>query len=175
VTVAEDWKAEARSLREQGLSERDIAQAVGKGRATVHDAVKDVAVAPADGYPAGEAAEEIPGQQTIDGGEVPANSNGNGGQPPVQEIVVRGTTPLDFFNAGGKLPNKASMRFVGGKVGLERGTAFKKGDVVYFAGYATVVSASPRDKRDKQTAIVTECELQIHAEIDDLRLTGPEA
>ena len=107
------------------------------------------------------------GQQTIDGGEV-ASSNGG---PPPEEIVIRGSAPLDFFNAGGKLPNKASMRFVGGKVGLEAGTAFKKGDVVHFEGYATVVAATPRDKRDRQTRIVIECELQLQAEIDDLRLT----
>lgn len=118
----------------------------------------------------GDAPAATPGQRTIDGGEVAAN--GNGGPPP-SEIVLRGSTPLDFFNAGGKLPNKASVRFVGGKVGLEQGTAFKKGDVIHFEGYATVVAAAPRDKRDKQTGIVVECELQIQAEIDDLSLRDP--
>jgi hypothetical protein len=68
------------------------------------------------------------------------------------------------------LPNKATIRFVGGKVGLEQGTAFKKGEVVRFEGYATVVAATPRDKRDKSTGVVLECELQIQAEIDDLQL-----
>jgi hypothetical protein len=33
-----------------------------------------------------------------------------------------------------------------------------------------VVAATPRDKRDKQTGVVLECELQLQAEIDDLRL-----
>jgi hypothetical protein len=88
----------------------------------------------------------------------------------VEEIILRGSTPLDFFNAGGKLPNKATIKFVGGKVGLEQGTAFKKGEVVHFTGYATVVAATPRDKRDKATGVVLECELQIQAEIDDLQL-----
>jgi len=184
-----DWKDEAKSLRRQGLTEAEIAEAVGRARSTVHEAVKDVAVNgngashempdPGEVTPAeldriagleadrAEARAEgpTPGQLDIDGNEAPEI-----GEPPVEEIIVRGTTPLDFFNAGGKLPNKASLRFTGGKVGLEQGTAFRKGDVVRFEGYATVVAATPRDKRDRATRQVLECELQIHAEIDDLRL-----
>lgn len=110
----------------------------------------------------------IDGQTDIEG-----NEHQNDGPPP-EEIVIRGSTPLDFFNAGGKLPNKASVRFIGGKVGLEQGTAFKKGETIHFEGYATVVSAAPRDKRDRATGLVVECELQIRAEIDDLRLSHPD-
>lgn len=181
-TVA--WQDEARDLRRQGLSERTIAATLGKSPSTIHEAVKGVqptalaaerngdgevdaaALARAAGLEDDRAeARATPGQQTIDGGEVPADP-----QPPVQEIVMRGTAPLDFFNAGGKLPNKATVRFVGGKVGLEQGTAFKKADVIHFEGYATVVAATPRDKRDKATGVVLECELQLQAEIDDLSL-----
>jgi hypothetical protein len=186
-TEVADWKEEARSLRRAGLSEREIAESVGKAASSVHEAVKDVepddldaggepvdpeALARAAGLSQDELdaqpSQATPGQQTIDGGEVPPAPD-----PRPEEIILRGTTPLDFFNAGGKRPNKASIRFTGGKTGLEQGTAFKKGDVIHFEGYATVVSAAPRDKRDKQTGIVVECELQIQAEIDDLRLTEP--
>jgi hypothetical protein len=179
-TETVDWKDTARLMRAQGKPEREIAEALGKSRSTIHETVKDVAplngveLASVDATALARAAgleddraeaRATPGQQTIDGGEVPADP-----QPPVQEIVMRGTAPLDFFNAGGKLPNKATVRFVGGKVGLEQGTAFKKADVIHFEGYATVVAATPRDKRDKATGVVLECELQIQAEIDDLSL-----
>jgi hypothetical protein len=174
-TVLEDWKAKARELRETGMSERAIAAEVGKSPSSVHQALTVDVPAGGNGHVpeydtdrlaqlAGGPVVPSPGQQTIDGGEVQAP------QPPPEEIVLRGSTPLDFFNAGGKLPNKATIRFVGGKVGLEQGTAFKKGEVVRFEGYATVVAATPRDKRDKSTGVVLECELQIQAEIDDLQL-----
>jgi hypothetical protein len=180
-----DWKADARLLRLQGVSEREIASRVGKSPSSVHEAVKDVEVrhdleanglnAHAPQYDTDRLArlaggQLVPGQQTIDGREVTEADVAAATQPPPEEIVLRGSTPLDFFNAGGKLPNKATIKFVGGKVGLEQGTAFKKGDVVQFEGYATVVAATPRDKRDKQTGVVLECELQLQAEIDDLRL-----
>jgi hypothetical protein len=189
--VMEAWKAHARELRQAGLSERTIAAEVGKSPSSVHEAVKDVVPEDAvqegaaefaageqplngHGDPAHLAAlagdssgGPTPGQLDIDGGEAPAAE-----QVRVEEIIVRGTTPLDFFNVGGKLPNTASLKFVGGKVGLEQGTAFKKADVIQFTGYATVVSATPRDKRDKATGVVLECELQIQAEIDDLQLKG---
>jgi hypothetical protein len=193
-TETVDWKDDARLLRAQGKSEREIAEQLGKSRSTIHETVKDVTVddpdvlAGEDEFVAGEQPQNgnghvdvlatslaaiagdssggpTPGQLDIDGGEAPAAE-----QVRVEEIIVRGTTPLDFFNLGGKLPNTASIRFVGGKVGLEQGTAFKKGEVIQFHGYATVVSATPRDKRDKATGVVLECELQIQAEIDDLQL-----
>jgi hypothetical protein len=104
-----------------------------------------------------------PGQRTIDGSEVQ--------QPPAPaELVVRGTAPLDLFNAGGKKPNHATVTFAGGKAELEPGTAFQKGDSIRFHGYATVVAATAKDKRDKETGIVLECELLIRAEIDDLEV-----
>jgi hypothetical protein len=189
--VMEAWKAHARELRQAGLSERTIAAEVGKSPSSVHEAVKDVVPEDAvqegaaefaageqplngHGDPAHLAAlagdssgGPTPGQLDIDGGETP-----DAPQPPVEEIILRGSTPLDFFNAGGKLPNKATIKFVGGKVGLEQGTAFKKGEVVHFTGYATVVAAAVRDKRDRQTGVVLESELQLHAEIDDLQLKG---
>jgi hypothetical protein len=64
-----DWKDEARSLREQGLSEREIAEAVGKSPSTVHEAVKGVEP---------DSSEPIPGQRDLEGGEVPVSSNGHG-------------------------------------------------------------------------------------------------
>lgn len=104
-----------------------------------------------------------PGQLDVHGGEVPADP-----QPPVEEMRVDGTVQLGLFTAGGKKPSGSSVRFVGGKVSLLDGRAFKKGDVVSFSGVATVVEVSQRDKRDKQTRIVVEAEQHHLAEIDDL-------
>lgn len=111
-----------------------------------------------------------PGQQDLEGGEVPADP-----VPPVQDILIAGPHPLDLFNAGGKKPNTGSVRFVGGKVGLEPGTAYRKGDTIRFQGTATVVDVSQRDKRDRQTRIVVECEQKHLAEIDDLTVTPLDA
>lgn len=109
-----------------------------------------------------------PGQQDFNGGEAPA--------APVapEEIVVTGSTQIGFFDAGGKKPQSASIRFVGGKVAVEHGTAFKKGELVHFAGFATVVEVAPRDKRDRQTRLVVDCEQKHLAEIDDLTVASDE-
>lgn len=181
-----DWKDEARSLHAQGLSSAEIAAAVDKHPATVRKVLQEPApdVLAAEESPNGRATIEAqagpgegdtglpprptPGQQTIDGREIPQ-------ELPPEEIVIPGTTQLGFFDVGGKKPQTASIRFVGGKVTLERGTAFKKGEVIHFEGYAQVVEASPRDKRDRQTRQVVDCELQIRAEIDDLKVVRPTA
>jgi hypothetical protein len=113
-----------------------------------------------------KAAGATPGQRTIDGEEVPP------GAPAPADLVVRGSTPLDLFNVGGKMPNRATVTFAGGKAELEPGTAFLKGDTIRFEGYATVVAATAKDKRDKETGIVLECELLIRAEIDDLQVVA---
>jgi hypothetical protein len=91
-----------------------------------------------------KAAGATPGQRTIDGEEVPP----------------------------GAPANRATVTFAGGKAELEPGTAFLKGDTIRFEGYATVVAATAKDKRDKETGIVLECELLIRAEIDDLQVVA---
>jgi hypothetical protein len=120
---------------------------------------------------AAESNGQVPGQVNIDGRvEMPAAA-----EPPVEEIRVDGTVQLGLFSAGGKKPSGSSVRFVGGKVSLLDGRAYKKGDVVSFSGVATIVEVSQRDKRDKQTRIVVEAEQRHLAEIDDLSVTPLDA
>jgi hypothetical protein len=120
---------------------------------------------------AAESNGQVPGQINIDGQvETPAAA-----EPPVEEIRVDGTVQLGLFSAGGKKPSGSSVRFVGGKVSLLDGRAYKKGDVVSFSGVATIVEVSQRDKRDKQTRIVVEAEQRHLAEIDDLSVTPLDA
>src|SRR4051812_12742088 len=85
-TAEVDWKDNARLLRAQGKSEREIAMAVAKSPSSVHEAVKDVV--PRDGETNGNGHVELdaaqlaaiagdssggptPGQLDIDGGEAP--------------------------------------------------------------------------------------------------------
>lgn len=163
------WHDEARSLREQGLSERAIAQAVSKSPSQVHEVVKDVDPGgdPRDLDGAIDVA-KIPGQQTIDGGEVPEP------QPSLPGLELVGTAKLSDFALGGKKPQSASIKFVGGKVELTGGTAYKKGALVYGALLATVVETAQRDKRDKATRQVVTCEQNHKAEIDELLTASSE-
>lgn len=152
--LQEDWKARARELRETGLSEREIADAVGKARSSVHDALQDVepAAAPVESNGHGDPA-AIPGQVDFDGNEAP--------QPPPESIIVGGTAQLGLFSAGGKSPQSAVLKLSGSKAVLEDGTAFSKGERVALVVHAVIDSVTQRDQTDKQTGIVTSCE-QVH-------------
>lgn len=165
-TEVRDWKDHARELRAAGLSERQIAEEVGKAPSSVHEALagSEPPVEP-ESNGNGAVTPVTTGQQDIYGGETVV---------PPEEIVVTGDTQLGFFDAGGKKPQTASIRFVGGKVAVEHGTAFKKGNIVHFSGYATVVEVAPRDKRDRQTRMVVDCEQKHLAEIDDLTVASDE-
>jgi hypothetical protein len=165
-----DWKDEARDLREQGLSERAIAEAVGKAPSSVHEALAgsnghgDARELEREAGPA-VGAMPTPGQQTIDGGEVSASI-------PMEEIRVDGTTQLGMFSAGGKQPASASLRLSGGKILLVDGQAFRKGDTISFSGTAVVREVGQRDKPDPATGIVVSAEQKHVAQITDLRVNS---
>jgi hypothetical protein len=156
-----DWKDEARDLREQGLSERAIAEAVGKAPSSVHEAL---AGSNGHGDPrelereAGPAvgAMPTPGQQTIDGSEVQSVY--------VEQIRVDGTTQvaIDF---GGKQAQTARLTLSGA---VEVDGFFRKGDRIRGSFEAVVVGIAGRDKIDKQTGIPVEA-VQTHtARVVDL-------
>jgi hypothetical protein len=157
-----------RSLRDDGQSERAIAKVVGYAPSTVHEVLQEdpAADASANGNGNGAPPEPTAGQQTIDGGEVPAPD------PPLEEIRVDGTTQLGFFDAGGKAPQTSSLRLTGGKVELVDGRAFKKGDVIDFSGTAVVREVAVRDKADGQTGIVISAEQKHTGEIIALRIVS---
>jgi hypothetical protein len=140
---APSWHAEAINLKEQGLSERAIAEAVGKAPSSVHEVVKDVT-------PEREP-DPIPGQQTIDGSEVPAQDAGE----PVGEVRIDGLKQLGLIDFGGKKPQSSTLTLRGGQFELEDGTAYEKGDRLFFAGQAQVFDVGGRDKLDTKTMIAT--------------------
>jgi hypothetical protein len=138
---APSWHAEAINLKEQGLSERAIAEAVGKAPSSVHEVVKDVT-------PEREP-DPIPGQQTIDGSEVPAQDAGE----PVGEVRIDGLKQLGLIDFGGKKPQSATLTLSGGQFELDG--AYEKGDRLFFAGQAQVFDVGGRDKLDTKTMIAT--------------------
>jgi hypothetical protein len=145
--VAQDWHSEAIDLRRQGLSERMIAEAVGKAASTVHEVVKDIEPDSNGDVPA-----VTPGQQTIDGDEVPAETPVT---PVIEEVRVDGTTQLGLIDFGGKRPQSATVTLTGGQFELEHGTAFRKGDDILFAGRARVTAVGGHDVLDTKTMIAT--------------------
>jgi hypothetical protein len=145
---APDWHREMISLHEQDLSERQIAEAVGKAPSTVHEALAKYIAANTPPLN-GNGGEPTPGQLTIDGGEVPAEAE------PVGEVRVDGLKQLGLIDFGGKRPQSATLTLRGGQFELEDHTAFEKGDRLFFAGQAQVFSIEGRDKLDAKTMIAT--------------------
>jgi hypothetical protein len=143
----QDWHAEAVQLRNEGLSERAIAEALGKSRSTVHAALA------AHPEPNGNGSEPTPGQQTIDGDEI---------QPEIGEVRVDGTVQLGLIDFGGKKPQTATVTLVGGQFDLAEGQAYSKGERLFFAGQAQVQAITGRDKLDTKTMIPTSA-VQHHA------------
>jgi hypothetical protein len=141
---APDWHREMVDLHEQGLSERAIAEAVGKANSTVHEALAKYVAA--NTPPLNGTGEPTPGQLTVDGGEVPE---------PVGEVRVDGLKQLGLIDFGGKKPQSATVTLSGGQFELEDGTAYEKGDRIFFAGQAQVFAIEGRDKLDTKTMIAT--------------------
>lgn len=109
-----------------------------------------------------EAPAVSPGQQDLDGGEVPA--------PPVTEIRLGGNAPLTQFDLGGKKPTTASLTLTGGKVLLHEGQAFEKGTVLVLEVVAVVDDVGQKDKTDPKTQIVVGAEQKHKARITDVRI-----
>jgi hypothetical protein len=168
-----EWHAEAISLREQGMSEREIAEAVGRAPSSVHEVVKDVQPRGAD-EPDPERLAQIagdssgaptPGQQTIDGGEVSPEAE------PVGEVRIDGLKQLGLIDFGGKKPQSSTLALTGGQFELEG--AYEKGDRLFFAGQAQVEFLGALDKIDRKTMIPTTAVQQHKARIFEL-VTGDE-
>jgi hypothetical protein len=132
-----------------------------------------------------EQARVIPGQTDIHGGVAGLEEQAGPGervtplqddsparpeQPPVDDIIVAGTTQLGLFDAGGKKPSSASLRLTGGKVLLVDGQALRKGDVIRGHFTAVVREVAQRDKPDPATGIVVSAEQKHSAQITDLTL-----
>jgi hypothetical protein len=115
----------------------------------------------------------VPGQTTITGEEVghpyePSDEPGTGAPPPIEELRVDGTTQL-AIDAGGKAPTKVALTLKGAKV-LVHGH-FRKGDRITGTFEAVVDSYTSKDKTDRETGIVTECDATFGATVTDLELT----
>jgi hypothetical protein len=137
-----DWKDEARDLREQGLSERAIAEAVGKAPSSVHQALAesnghgDARELEREAGPA-VGAMPTPGQQTIGGGEVQSVY--------VEQIRVDGTTQL-AIDFGGKQAHTAKLT-LGGSAEVDG--FFRKGDRIR-GTFEAVVVGRRREGQDRQ-------------------------
>jgi hypothetical protein len=117
-----------------------------------------------------DAAEATPGQQDIEGGEVPARAQ----EALIEELRVDGTTQLGAWSAGGKKPTSATITLSGGAFEMLDGKAYDKGDVVHFEGTAVVRGVGQVDKADPKTGIVVSCK-QVHtARILDITVKGAE-
>jgi hypothetical protein len=160
--VIADERAEARRLREEGKSEREIALALGRAPSTIHKWLDETPSPEPEPDP-------IPGQQTIDGSEIPAPQNGH---VHVEEIRVDGTTQLGLIDFGGKRPQSATITLRGGAYELLEGRAFRKGDIVHFQGTAVVYEVGATDKTDGKTGIVVSAKQRHVARITDLIVTS---
>jgi hypothetical protein len=161
VTV-QDWHAEAVRLRREGWSERGIAEALEKSWSTVHAALVAYFDANTPEVQQAEAdrlrelnVKPTPGQQMIDGSEVPA-------EPVIGEVRVDGTVQLGLIDFGGKKPQTATVTLAGGQFDLAEGQAYSKGERLFFAGQAQVQAITGRDKLDTKTMIPTSA-VQHHA------------
>jgi hypothetical protein len=96
----------------------------------------------------------IPGQQTIDGDEVPAVGE-----------------QLGLMDVGGKRPQSATLTLVGAKADVDE--TISKGDRVFFAGQAQVTELAVADKVDSATMIPMEAVQKHKAKVFELH-TGDE-
>lgn len=112
-------------------------------------------------------AEELKSEAGEPVGEMPP-AESDGGQPEVDEIVLQGTSQLELFEMGGKKATRATIKFAGGKVKIEKGQGFKKGERIKFSGEAIVNEVGQKDEHDPQTGQVVDCEQRHGARIVDL-------
>lgn len=121
-------------------------------------------------YAQGEGGEQIPGQQDLEGNEVPApepaaNASAAG---TLEGVTLEGPRQLSVYSTGGKEPKRAKLVLSSAGVELEPGTTFEKGDVLQLSLTAVVVGVADKDKLDKATGMVVECKRQLTAQVTDL-------
>lgn len=104
--------------------------------------------------------------------ETPADTPADPDPPALDDIIVPGTAQLSMFNMGGKLPQSSTLKFTGGKVALQEGTAFKKGETVVVRIVAVVNEVTQKDAHDAQTGQVVSCEQRHSARITDMVIEG---
>lgn len=159
ITDAE--RRQIHSLSSDGLSQRDIAKAVGCAQSTVHD----VLAANGNGGPPEPDDENL----AVDGPpqvQIPDVEE----MEYTEELRVDGTTQLGLIDFGGKKPQTASIRLSGGKIALQDGRAFRKGDVITFQGTAVVREVGARDQVDAKTGLPVSAEQRHVAQITGLNV-----
>lgn len=90
--------------------------------------------------------------------------------PELDEIVVDGTSQLEMFDFGGKKATHATFKLTGGKVKIQSGQAFKKGDRVRGTFEAVVNFVGQKDEHDANTGQVTDAEQRHEARLTDLQV-----
>jgi hypothetical protein len=90
---------------------------------------------------------------------------------PPEEIIVAGLE-MTFPKMGGKEPQGATLKLMGGKVKLQEGTALKKGMTIRFSGTAVVNFVGQKDSHDAATSQVVSAEQRHEARVTDLVISG---
>lgn len=105
-------------------------------------------------------------------------SGENGSAPAdlhLDDIRVEGTSQLELFVLGGKLPTGAKLTLVGGAVDLVQGEAFRKGDRLRIVLDAVVNDVAQKDHHDSKTGQVTSCTQSHKARIVDMQVESATA
>jgi hypothetical protein len=198
-TIAPDWVQEAASLREQGLSEREIAESVGKANSTVHSWLAKVAAGEVEvPHANGNGSHPIPGQTTVDDhiSEEPPPEDDPEWEPESKEQfeeeageAVGPMPPPSYEGRDGEIVYVEEIRVdgthqtaldVGGRTAQSAALSlsgkatvigsFRKGDVIEGRFKAVVRSAASTDKVDKKTGIVTDAADKFTAQIVDFEI-----
>lgn len=90
--------------------------------------------------------------------------------PPAEEITLRGTEQLSFFQTGGKRPTSSTLTLRAKTIDVEKGTGFKKGDRVRCEVIFVVDKQTDADARDKATGMVVDATLKSSAFMEDVKI-----
>jgi hypothetical protein len=91
---------------------------------------------------------------------------------PPEEIIVSGVK-MPYGKLGGKTPTGGTLSFSGGKIELEQGTAYKKGQTIRGTFVAVVKEVAQVDTHDSATQQVTSAEQRHVARFIDLTVEVP--
>lgn len=153
---------EAAYQREQGREDQAQAHdAEAEASRAKLNALKDEAGdATGEGDPAAEAATN-------------AMRDAEADRPPPEEIIVSGIE-MPYADLGGKKPTGGTLSLSGGKIMLEQGTAFSKGQTITGSFVAVVKDVGQVDTHDAATQQVVSSEQRHVARITDLIVEVPE-
>jgi hypothetical protein len=159
--LAEQKDAQADELVDQGDEEgANIARIeADEERSKAAELKENAGEATGQGDPATEAAAR-------------AVADAEGQQLAPEEIIVSGVK-MPYGKLGGKAPTGGTLSFSGGKIELEQGTAYKKGQTIRGSFVAVVREVAQVDTHDSATQQVSSSEQRHVARFIDLTVEVP--